>query len=387
MESEKFEEFINEIKKFRKNRILKEELREMIKSEEETKLKLINPFLKILGYDVEEPGILVSEDIADFRNKKGKKVDYTAYKEGKPLMLIEAKYHRNELSHSTEQLDSYFNTKVREGCRLGLLTNGIEYRFFSDLDDDNKLDEEPFFTFDLMDFKEKDAKILQKFIYESINVSQIQEMGKKLKNYNKVLEILKEEMNTPSDELTAIFVKRASEKRARSNVLEEFRQYLKEAFKQLTHSTSQKQNADLKQQITPQVSIEENTGVTPQIEKEKQIYTEHDHLKNASSELMKIYTAIKKEIMTLEGVELVPTKLLIKFIRNKKDIAEFVFQRSKIRVFINLKYSQINDYQNKLRDVSGVGRWASGECEFAYENIEDMEYLLSFIRQSYNKNS
>lgn len=386
MESERFEEFINEIKKFRKNRILKEELREMIKSEEETKLKLINPFLKILGYDVEEPGILVSEDIADFRNKKGKKVDYTAYKENKPILLIEAKYHRNELSRSTEQLDSYFNTKVREGCRLGLLTNGIEYRFFSDLDDDNKLDEEPFFTFDLMDFKEKDAKILQKFIYESINVSQIQEMGKKLKNYNKVLEILKEEMNTPSDELTAIFVKRASEKRARSNVLEEFRQYLKEAFKQLTYSTSQRQNTDLKQQIAPQVSIEENTRATPQIEKEKQIYTEHDHLKNASSEIIKIYTAIKREIMALEGVELVPIKMLIKFVRNKKDIAEFVFQRSKIRVFINLKYSQINDYQNKLRDVSGVGRWASGECEFNYENIEDMEYLLSLIKESYNKN-
>lgn len=387
MQNEGFEEFINEIKKFRKNRILKEELREMIKSEEETKLKLINPFLKILGYDVEEPDILVSEDIADFRNKKGKKVDYTAYKENKPILLIEAKYHRNELSHSTEQLDSYFNTKVREGCRLGLLTNGIEYRFFSDLDDDNKLDEEPFFTFDLMDFKEKDVKILQKFIYESINVSQIQEMGKKLKNYNKVLEILKEEMNTPSDELTAIFVKRASEKRARSNVLEEFRQYLKEAFKQLAHSTSRRQNADLKQQITPQVSIEENTRVTPQIEKEKQIYTEHDHLKNASSELIKIYTAIRKEIIALEGVELVPIKMLIKFVRNKKDIAEFVFQRSKIRVFINLKYSQINDYQNKLRDVSGVGRWASGESEFNYENIEDMEYLLSFIRQSYRQNS
>lgn len=386
MESERFEEFINEIKKFRKNRILKEELREMIKSEEETKLKLINPFLKILGYDVEEPGILVSEDIADFRNKKGKKVDYTAYKENKPILLIEAKYHRNELSRSTEQLDSYFNTKVREGCRLGLLTNGIEYRFFSDLDDDNKLDEEPFFTFDLMDFKEKDVKILQKFIYESINVSQIQEMGKKLKNYNKVLEILKEEMNTPSDELTAIFVKRASEKRARSNVLEEFRQYLKEAFKQLTYSTSQRQNTDLKQQIAPQVSIEENTRATPQIEKEKQIYTEHDHLKNASSEIIRIYTVIRKEIMALEGVDLVPIKMLIKFVRNKKDIAEFVFQRSKIRVFINLKYSQINDYQNKLRDVSGVGRWASGECEFNYENIQDMEYLLSLIKESYNKN-
>lgn len=386
MESERFEEFINEIRKFRKNRILKEELREMIKSEEETKLKLINPFLKILGYDVEEPGILVSEDIADFRNKKGKRVDYTAYKENKPVLLIEAKYHKNELSHSTEQLDFYFGTKVTEGCHLGLLTNGIEYRFFSDLDDDNKLDKEPFFIFDLRNFKEKDVKILQKFTYDSIDVSQIQQMGKKLKDYNKVLEILKEEMSTPSDELTALFVKKASQKRATSTIVEEFRGHLKEAFKQLTHSTSQSQNTDSKQQITPEPAIKENINLVASEEKEKQIYTEHDHLKNSSSDITKIYTAIKKEIMSLEGVELIPKKVLIKFVRNKKDLVEFVFQRSKIRVFVNLKYSQINDYQNRFRDVSGVGRWASGECEFAYENIEDMEYLLSFIKQSYRQN-
>lgn len=91
--------------------------------------------------------------------------------------------------------------------------------------------------------------------------------------------------------------------------------------------------------------------------------------------------------MALEGVDLVSTKLLIKFLRNKKDIAEFIIQNKKIKVFINLKYSQINDYKNKIRDVSNVGRWASGECEFNYEKIEDMEYLLYFIKQSYDQNN
>lgn len=385
MEDQRFEEFINEIKKFKKNRILKEEIRELIKSEEETKLKLINPFLKILGYDVEEPGVLVSEDIADFRNKKGKKVDYIAYKEDSPIMLIEAKYHKNQLSHSTEQLDNYFNTKVREGCHLGLLTNGVEYRFFSDLDNDNTLDEEPFFIFDLRDFKEKDVRTLQEFTYELIDVCEIQQMGRKLKDYNKLLETLKKEIKTPSDEFTTIFVKKVSQKRATSNVMEEFRQYLKEAFRQLTHPVSEKQDGDLKENA-PQLHIKENINSIPKIEKEKQSYSEDDHLKNASDEVIKNYAAIKKEIMALEGMELVPTKLLIKFVRNKKDIAEFVIQGKKIRVFINLQYSQINDYKNKFRDVSKVGRWASGECDFTYENIEDMEYLLSFIKQSYNKN-
>lgn len=357
VENEGFEDFINEIKKFRKNRILKEEIRELIKSEEETKLKLINPFLKILGYDVEEPGILVSEDIADFRNKKGKKVDYIAYKERSPIMLIEAKYHKNQLSHSTEQLDSYFNAKVREGCRLGLLTNGVEYRFFSDLDNDNTLDEEPFFVFDLRNCSDKDIKILQYFIYNKINTQEIQEIGKRLKHYNQVLEILKKEIKNPSDNLISLFAKEISGRsRMTPSLVEEFRGYFKEAFKQLTRPVSEKQDADLKQN-TPEVGIKENTNATPPpqlIQKEND--GEENHLKNASNEVIRIYTAIKKEIMALEGVDLVSTKLLIKFLRNKKDIAEFIIQNKKIKVFINLKYSQINDYKNKIRDVSNVGR-------------------------------
>lgn len=384
MESEEFRKFSNEIEEFRKNKF--EKIKETLPNEEETKLKLINPFLRILGYDVEEHGVLVSEDVADYNGKKGKKIDYVAYKEGSPIMLIEAKKHKKELSRSTEQLDFYFNHKNREGCHLGLLTNGVEYRFFSDLDRDNKLDEKPFFIFDLRDFEEKDIKRLQKFTYECIDVGKIKEMGEELKRYNKILETLKEEMQEPSDELTSVFIRKISQGRATNKAIKEFRPYLKKAFKQLTQPTTEKQESEKQQmgikQNTTEPSITKSTN-TPS--KTKPIYSEDKHLKEASSEVIKIYTAIKRQILALKDVEMVPTKLLIKFVKNKKDIAQFVIKNKKIRVSINIKYSEAKDYKNKLKDVSNIGRWGSGQCEFNYENIEDMEYLFSLIKQSYDE--
>ncbi|MDO7253137.1 DUF5655 domain-containing protein [Helicobacter cappadocius] len=381
------DEFINEIKRFRKNRILKEEIRELIRSEEETKLKLINPFLKILGYDVEEPGVLVSEDIADFRNKKGKKVDYIAYKEGRPIMLIETKYHKNKLCHSTEQLDSYFNTKVRDGCHLALLTNGVEYRFFSDLNADNTLDEESFFTFDLRSFSDKDIEILQNFIYNKIDPNEIQGLGKKLKYYNKVLEILNEEIKNPSNELISLFVKEISGRsRITPALTEEFRGYFKRAFEELIGSKDKNHSQNSTQQASNAIDITTKNSNFPILQKNPEQYTEDEHLKRSSENVIKIYKIIKAEILKLDNqISVNPKKQSIAFVL-KKNIVEFVILQNKIKIYINLKYLEINDWQNKIRDVSNVGKWASGDCEFIYENIEDTDYLLSLIKQSYNKN-
>ncbi|PAF53572.1 hypothetical protein BKH42_05160 [Helicobacter sp. 13S00482-2] len=373
------EDFMNQIKRFRKNRVLQEGIRELIKNEEETKLKLVNPFLKILGYDVEEVGVLVSEGIADFRNKKGKKVDYIAYKENKPIMLIEAKYHKKDLQHSTEQLEFYFDTKVKDGCHLAMLTNGIEYRFFSDLDNINKIDEEPFFIFDFRDFKEKDLEILQKFTYNQIDVAQIQELGKRLKNYGQVLEILTQEMENPSTDLVRFFATKVSKaQRTTASIIEEFSKYLKEAFNEVSHS---------KHKTLPTENvISQKTPTVPTQPKITHSYTEDDHLKNIPENTIRLYEIIKKEILKLEGISLEPKKQSISFIVGKKSIVSFVILQGKIKVYFNLKYSEINDYKNRIRDVSKIATWGVGDCEFIYENIEDIVYMIPFIKQSYNKN-
>ena len=101
--------------------------KENIQTEEATKMAFIAPFLNLLGYDVFNPSIVVPEFVADVGSKKGEKVDYAIMDNGKPLILIEAKSVHENLDNHNNQLVRYFTVT---DAKFGILTNGIEYRFF-----------------------------------------------------------------------------------------------------------------------------------------------------------------------------------------------------------------------------------------------------------------
>ena len=103
-----------------------------IQTEEATKNALIMPFISALGYNVFDPSEVVPEFTADVGIKKGEKVDYAIIRDNKPIMLIEAKWSGEELDVNKEgQLLRYFNATP---AKIGILTNGHEYRFYTDLD-------------------------------------------------------------------------------------------------------------------------------------------------------------------------------------------------------------------------------------------------------------
>ena len=109
---------------------------------------LIMPFISALGYNVFDPTEVVPEFTADVGTKKGEKVDYVIMREGKPdPILIEAKAATCNLDDAhCSQLYRYFSVT---DARFGVLTNGIHYRFFSDLEAPNKLDVRPFLEVDM----------------------------------------------------------------------------------------------------------------------------------------------------------------------------------------------------------------------------------------------
>ena len=113
-----------------------------IQTEEATKNALILPFINALGYNVFDPTEVVPEFTADVGIKKGEKVDYAIKLDGKVIMLFECKQVGAALSRAhASQLFRYFT--VTE-ARVGVLTNGVTYLFFSDLEEPNKMDERPF---------------------------------------------------------------------------------------------------------------------------------------------------------------------------------------------------------------------------------------------------
>jgi hypothetical protein len=124
----------------------------MIQTEEATKNAFILPFIGILGYDVFDPSEVVPEFTADVGTKKGEKVDYAIIRDKKVIMLFECKACDANLDEShASQLYRYFS--VTES-RIGVLTNGILYRFYTDLEEPNKMDSKPFMELNIIEIQE-----------------------------------------------------------------------------------------------------------------------------------------------------------------------------------------------------------------------------------------
>ena len=100
-------------------------------------------------------------------SKKGEKVDYAIMKEGKPIILIECKPCNCDLDKEhASQLSRYFTYTE---ARFGILTNGIIYRLFTDLEEPNIMDEKPFFEIDMSKIKDEQVKELKKFTKSSFD--------------------------------------------------------------------------------------------------------------------------------------------------------------------------------------------------------------------------
>ena len=170
-----------------------------IQTEEATKNALVLPFINALGYNVFDPTEVVPEFTADVGIKKGEKVDYAIKLDGKVIMLFECKQAGAELSRGhASQLFRYF--AVTE-ARVGVLTNGIKYHFFSDLEQPNKMDERPFLEFDMLDLRESLLPEMKQLTKSAFNIDQLLSSAQELKYTRALRNYLADQLAAPTDEL------------------------------------------------------------------------------------------------------------------------------------------------------------------------------------------
>jgi len=223
--------------------------KDLIQTEEATKTSMIMPLIQILGYNVFDPLEVTPEFIADIGTKKGEKVDYAILKECKPIIIFECKKVDSDLNiNNAGQLFRYFHVTA---ARFAVLTNGIVYKFFTDLEEPNKMDEKPFFEFNILEFRDRDVEELKKFAKTSFDVDTILTTASDLKFTRAIKNKLSEWMANPSEE----FVKLVStellgSKRFTGAVKDQFTAITQRAFEQLI---SEKINERLKGAMTPDV--------------------------------------------------------------------------------------------------------------------------------------
>lgn len=223
-------DFIDQLKQFSART---QKMKEKITTEEATKTAMILPFFQMLGYDVFNPSEFVPEYTADVGIKKGEKVDYAIMdEEGNPLILIEAKWCGDTLDKHGSQLFRYFSTTP---AKFGILTNGIVYQFFTDLDEQNKMDEKPFLEFNLEDIKESLVNELKKFQKSSFDIETIFTTASELKYSSQIKQLLAKQLASPNDSFITCMLENIYEGRKTQSVLDKFRDIVKKSFNQFVN--------------------------------------------------------------------------------------------------------------------------------------------------------
>lgn len=203
---------------------------EHISTEEATKNALVLPFISALGYNVFDPREVTPELTADVGTKKGEKVDYAVMRDGEPVMLFECKVAGTNLDKChASQLYRYFSVS---SARFGVLTSGVVYRFFSDLDAPNKMDSKPFLEANLTDLNEGQISQLKKFAKSNFDLDGILETASDLKYTNEIKKLLAQEMAEPSEDLVRLFATRVYAGRFTKAVKEQFEPIAKRALQE-----------------------------------------------------------------------------------------------------------------------------------------------------------
>jgi hypothetical protein len=198
------------------------------KNEEATKQALILPFILALGYDIYDPTVVLPEYRADFAKKSQEKVDYAILFGTTPSIFVEAKPYGAPLEDHDGQLARYFNSTL--SARLGIITDGIRYRFFTDVHNANIMDSEPFLTFNFESFSEKDATLLACFTRGSFDPSKTTTLAEDIIYTEKVQKKVSNLLQCPTEDFIRFILGDVFPGRVTSKTIERFTPVVQKAL-------------------------------------------------------------------------------------------------------------------------------------------------------------
>lgn len=344
-------------------------LKDGVETEEATKNAFIMPFLQALGYDVFDPGVVIPEFTADVGTKKGEKVDYAIRTNGSISIIIECKSSREILSSNhTNQLFRYFT--VTE-ARFGLLTNGINYWFYTDLDESNKMDSKPFFEFDILNYRASQIEELQKFSAEAFDVATILETASDLKYGSAIMKEFSNEIEMPSEELKRLLVARIYEGKLTSNVMQKFSPLIARAIKDtireiVNQRLSSAIDDTIKVQSPPVGSSEvrqEKTSETIELPGAEEIVTTQEEI-----DAFLIIRAIGRSVTNVNNI----------IMRDSKSYCAILFQDNNRKPICRLHLN---------RSIKYIGLFDANKAETRskIETIDDIYNFENTIRETINR--
>lgn len=318
-------------------------IKDQINTEEATKNALIMPFIQMLGYDVFNPLEVVPEMDCDLVKKKGEKIDYAIMKDGDPIMLIECKHWKQDLNLHDNQLKKYY---VASKAKFGVLTNGIEYRFYADLVKQNIMDDMPFLVVNMDDLRDAHIEELKKFHKSNFDVINIMSSASELKYLTELRKLIRAEFTEPSPDFVRMLARKVYESTVTQKVLDQFTALTKRAMKgYINDVVADRLNMAIAQEEEVPAIQEEIVEETPVEEKNKIVTTEEE------IEAYYIVKSIVRDVLPVERVafrDAVEYLTIIADDNNRKLICRLYLNGKK-------KYMVIIKDNNKIRyDIENI---------------------------------
>lgn len=344
-------DFIDELRAL-STKIVK--LRDKIETEEATKQAFVLPFIQMLGYEVWDPTEVVPEFTADVGIKKGEKVDYAICKDGKPIILIECKHCNVDLNRVTiTQLYRYFSVVE---ARVAILTNGITYKFFTDVDEPNKMDSKPFLEFDLLEFEDASVPELKKLAKGSFDLETMLTTAVELKYTREIKKIISDQFNEPEEELVRFFAAKVYTGKLTQTVRDQFGAITKRALHQFL-------NERIAGRLKSALQTEEGSGEFPGVgQVEPLLEDETSEIVTTEEELegFMIVKAILREVVDLARVAPRDTKSYFGVLlddNNRKPICRLRFNSAKQK-YLGLFDGEKNETRFALEKLDDIYKYA-----------------------------
>ena len=155
-------------------------------------------------------------------------------------------------------------------------------------------------------------------------------------------------------------------------------------FENNTISFEQVQKASAKESIK---TISRTDDTVEAVSKEVKVYTEQDHLNKVDFETRELYEQFKIRLLNMDdSITMQPKKQVIGFNVDNNIFCDIVIQSKGLKIYLNLKSGELQDQKNISRDISNVGHWGNGAYEIKLNDLEDIDYILSLLKQSIRKN-
>lgn len=251
--------------------------KDQINTEEATKTAFIMPFFDLLGYDTRNPLEFTPEFIADVGTKKGEKVDYAILLDNQPMILIEAKWCNEPLDKHDHQLLRYFSVTK---ARIGILTNGIIYKFYTDLEEPNKMDSKPFFEINLLNIKDTEINELKKFGKSNFELNNILSTAEELKYANAIKKVVLGVLDSPDDDFVSYILNSVYDGKKTQQTKDKFRKIIKDSMADVINDIvrSKLENALLPKSEKSEPSIADEVPTTNNDEPKSDIVTTEEEL-------------------------------------------------------------------------------------------------------------